>query len=326
MKNLKTEFNFNFTELDEIDEYLKKDNLNDDFVSEISDFKEHLDSLKREIPVFIPLYKYDEHICTGVNRIIKESKVHELNREYFIFTNTSKLDSLKQLFGIKHINVVEVPDSVDSIQKKRVFMFNYAKDKFKNIFQMDADIFLFCLPVLAKHNRRKDDSEYIKNDAFPISCNLVFDIWEYFIQKYDIKHSSLMNNLAFTFSTRKPFVGEHKYFGMIVHNNIEDAVNRNIEYDIHSGWEDIDYVLQYLDKGIPVHYITMMYKSPQFSCKSAVKKDIKSYYKNNTETLLNKWKENPNYLSIKNTNISGTEIKTCIVNFRYFKKQLLKKI
>lgn len=53
MKNLKTEFNFNFTELDEIDEYLKKDNLNDDFVSEISDFKEHLDYLKREIPVFI---------------------------------------------------------------------------------------------------------------------------------------------------------------------------------------------------------------------------------------------------------------------------------
>ena len=38
MKNLKTEFNFNFTELDEIDEYLKKDNLNGDFVSEISDF------------------------------------------------------------------------------------------------------------------------------------------------------------------------------------------------------------------------------------------------------------------------------------------------
>ena len=51
-----------------------------------------------------------------------------------------------------------------------------------------------------------------------------------------------MNNLAFTFSTKKSFVGKHKYFGMIVHNNIEDAINRNIEYDIHSGWEDIDYV------------------------------------------------------------------------------------
>ena len=47
LKNLKTEFNFNFTELDEINEYLKKDNLNDDFVSEISDFKEHLNSLKK---------------------------------------------------------------------------------------------------------------------------------------------------------------------------------------------------------------------------------------------------------------------------------------
>ena len=155
-------------------------------------------------------------------------------------------------------------------------MFNYAKDKFKNIFQMDADIFLFCLPVLAKHNRKKDGSEYIKNDAFPISCNLVFDIWEYFVQKYNIKHSSLMNNLAFTFSTKKPFVGKHKYFAMIVHNNIEDAVNRNIKYDIHSGWEDMDYALQYLDKGIPVHYITMMYKSPQYSCKSAVKKILKA--------------------------------------------------
>lgn len=53
LKNLKTEFNFNFTELDEINEYLKKDNLNDDFESEISDFKEHLGSLKREIPVFM---------------------------------------------------------------------------------------------------------------------------------------------------------------------------------------------------------------------------------------------------------------------------------
>lgn len=39
MKNLKTEFNFNFTELDEVNEYLKKGNLNDDAVSEISDIK-----------------------------------------------------------------------------------------------------------------------------------------------------------------------------------------------------------------------------------------------------------------------------------------------
>lgn len=144
LKNLKTEFNFNFTELDEIDEYLKKDNLNDDFVSEISDFKEHLDSLKREIPVFIPLYEYDEHICTGVNRIIKESKVHELNREYFIFTNTTKLDSLKQLFGIKHINIVEVPDSVDSIQKKRVLCLIMLKINLKTYFKW-TQIFFYSV-------------------------------------------------------------------------------------------------------------------------------------------------------------------------------------
>ena len=63
MKNLKTEFNFNFTELDEIDEYLKKDNLNDDFVSEISDFKEHLDSLKYNSLIYKHNLAYENTEC-----------------------------------------------------------------------------------------------------------------------------------------------------------------------------------------------------------------------------------------------------------------------
>ena len=105
LKNLKTEFNFNFTELDEINEYLKKDNLNDDFVSEISDFKEHLDSLKREIPVFIPLYEYDEHICTGVNRIIKElvdENLVEYERGFVKVKDINKL--VDTIFSCNHFN------------------------------------------------------------------------------------------------------------------------------------------------------------------------------------------------------------------------------
>ena len=147
------------TELSELEEYLNKENLNENFIQEISEFKTTLENntVQRLIPVFIPLYQYNPDVCDSINRIIKESNSNELNREYFIFTNTSKLSTLTPLRNIKHLNIVEVPDHVDSIQKKRVFMFNFAKENgFKHIFQMDDDIYGLSLPILEKHFRRRD--------------------------------------------------------------------------------------------------------------------------------------------------------------------------
>ena len=120
-----------FNELEELQEYLNKENLNDNFIQEISEFKTKLENntVQRIIPIFIPLYQYNPDVCDALNRIIKESNTHEFNREYFVFTNTSKLNTLTPLRNIKHLNIIEVPDSVDSIQKKRVFMFNFAKEK-----------------------------------------------------------------------------------------------------------------------------------------------------------------------------------------------------
>ena len=151
-------------ELEEVSKYLNKENLNLNFIQEISEFKTTLENstVQRIIPIFIPLYQYNPDVCDTINRIIKESNTHELNREYFVFTNTSKLSTLTPLRNIKHLNIVEVPDSVDSIQKKRVFMFNFAKENgFKHIFQMDDDIYGLSLPILEKHFRRRDGKEYL---------------------------------------------------------------------------------------------------------------------------------------------------------------------
>ena len=147
-----------FNELEELQEYLNKENLNDNFIQEISEFKTKLENntVQRIIPIFIPLYQYNKDVCDSLNRIIKESNSHEFNREYFVFTNTSKLNTLTPLRNIKHLNIVEVPDSVDSIQKKRVFMFNYAKENgFKHIFQMDDDIFLSFTSYTRKALQKK---------------------------------------------------------------------------------------------------------------------------------------------------------------------------
>lgn len=312
------------TELEEVSSYLNKENLNENFIQEISEFKTTLENntVQRLIPVFIPLYQYNPDVCDSINRIIKESNTHELNREYFIFTNTSKLNTLTPLRNIKHLNIVEVPDSVDSIQKKRVFMFNFAKENgFKHIFQMDDDIFGLSLPMLEKHFRRRDGKEYLKNNMFPVSNNLFFDVWEFCVLKYDLKHSTIMTNINFTFKVKKPLVNPNMWFGMIFHCNIEDAVKRGISYDINSGWEDLDYALQYLNSGITTHGLVLMFRFPTYSDKSSEKKNVPEYYENNTNKLFDKWnKINTEYLLEKIVERNKVKIRYPIINFKYFKK------
>ena len=71
-------------ELQELEEYLNKENLNSNFIQEISEFKTKLENntVQRIIPIFIPLYQYNKDVCDSLNRIIKESNTHEFNREY----------------------------------------------------------------------------------------------------------------------------------------------------------------------------------------------------------------------------------------------------
>ena len=311
-------------ELQELEEYLNKENLNENFIQEISEFKTTLENntVQRIIPIFIPLYQYNPDVCESINRIIKESNSNELNREYFVFTNTSKLSTLTPLRNIKHLNIVEVPDHVDSIQKKRVFMFNFAKENgFKHIFQMDDDIYGLSLPMLEKHFRRRDGKEYLKNNMFPVSNNLFFDVWEFCVLKYDLKHSTIMTNINFTFRVKKPLVNPNMWFGMIFHCNIEDAVKRGISYDINSGWEDLDYALQYLNNGITTHGLVLMFRFPTYSDKSSEKKNVTDYYENNTNKLFDKWnKINSEYLIEKIVERNNKKIRYPIINFKYFKK------
>ena len=312
------------TELEEVSNYLNKENLNENFIQEISEFKTTLENntVHRLIPVFIPLYQYNPDVCDSINRIIKESNTNELNREYFIFTNVSKLNTLTPLKNINHLNIVEVPDSVDSIQKKRVFMFNFAKENgFKHIFQMDDDIFGLSLPILEKHFRRRDGKEYLKNNMFPVSNNLFFDVWEFCVLKYDLKHSTIMTHMNFAFRVKKPLVNPNMWFGMIFHCNIEDALKRGISYDINSGWEDLDYALQYLNSGITTHGLVLMFQFPTYSDKSSEKKNVPAYYENNSNKLFDKWnKINSEYLREKIVERNSVKIRYPVINFKYFKK------
>ena len=311
-------------ELEEVSRYLNKENLNSNFIQEISEFKTTLENntVQRSIPVFIPLYQYNPDVCDSINRIIKESNTNELNREYFIFTNVSKLNTLTPLKNIKHLNIVEVPDSVDSIQKKRVFMFNFAKEiGFKHIFLMDDDIFGLSLPILEKRFRRRDGKEYLKNNMFPVSNNLFFDVWEFCVLKYDLKHSTVMTHMNFAFRVKKPLVNPNMWFGMIFHCNIEDALKRGISYDINSGWEDLDYALQYLNNGITTHGLVLMFQFPTYSDKSSEKKNVPEYYENNSNKLFDKWnKINSEYLREKIVERNSVKIRYPIINFKYFKK------
>ena len=131
-------------ELEEVSKYLNKENLNSNFIQEISEFKTKLENniVQRLIPVFIPLHQYNHDVCEAINRIIKESNTHELNREYFIFTNVSKLNTLTPLKNINHLNIIEVPDSVDLIQKNVFSCLISLKKMVLNIFFRWMMIFL----------------------------------------------------------------------------------------------------------------------------------------------------------------------------------------
>ena len=256
----------------------------------VDKIKEYIpDTAISVIPVCVLSYEYNESKSFGLKMILKESRIHDLNRRYIIFTNKSKINTYDVFKNIKNIEIHEVPDEVNSLVLKRQYILDWAyKNDIENIFMLEDDVGEFSIPVLSTTN-----NGFKKNIKFIISNNYAFDLWEYFIIKNDFKFTGLKTTMAFDFHTTDKdlmnFYEKIKDCIQIIHVNVKTAFENNIKYDPNSGWDDYDFELQWLTKHIINYAMFMTYITPPLKSGISTHSNLEERCKVNTEKLINKW-------------------------------------
>lgn len=302
----------NITENDEVNNYLKL--ISDEtIINKLNDFQNQFNKLERDIPVCIPVYKFEIKNCSGIMKFLKEQSVHGLNRQYLIFTNDNQFDTCEFLNDIENFSVINVPDEINTLQSKRKYILDYCNQhNIKNIFFLDADVHTFSLPIKTIVERPNKPT-YTKNKAFRISTNLAFDLWEFLIKKYNFKLSALSNNLKFAFNLNE-FISINKAVIQCVHVNVDFCFKNDINYDPDSGWEDYDMQLQFLTKNIDTHVINIQYCTPSGQVSSTYLDRLQERYKINTQKLMNKWGEKYIRMDV------SKGLFNCKIKFNVFKK------
>lgn len=273
---------------DEVRLYLKAGaNNNYSCHSYIEEFYNNQNNIIYEIPICVLSYEFNAKKSTGLLSILRESKLHKLNHKYIIFTNKSKINTYQDFNNIDNIQIHQVPDEINSLVLKRQYVVDYAaKNDIENIFILEDDVGTFSLPIqdFTYHGKIK------KNLKFVISNNLAFNIWEYFIKKNNLLFSGLKSIMGFDFCTNDyNFIQEIRDCIQIIHINVKEINKNNIRYDENSGWDDYDFEIQALTKGIKTNNLFMTYFTPPLKSGISTHSNLEIRCKENTTKLLNKW-------------------------------------
>ena len=225
---------------------------------------------------------------------------------YIVVTAQSEKDLYKD-FKCHFYDDSEIP----GLANKRKYINEFLQSKnIKNAFLLDDDCTNFVLPY---------KTEKSVNAPFRISYDLLFKFWSFLTLKYDYKYSGLMNWTAFRFCDIENMTKFTKRIGQgiqVIQINVEYAKENNIVYDLDSGWEDYDILIQEMISGEVAELLTITYDTPSITKGVSTFSNLPERCIENTSKLLSKWGFDLVRLDLKrgifNAKINWNKIKKAI--------------
>ena len=200
---------------------------------------------------------------------------------------------------------------IPGLANKRKYILELLQSKnIKNAFLVEDDCSNFGLPY---------KSERSTNVRFKISHDFLFKFWTFLTLKYDYKYSCLIEWMYFIHRDIENMTKFTKHNGQgiqVIQINVEYAKENNIVYDLDSGWEDYDILIQEMISGEVAELLTITYDTPSITKGVSTFSNLPERCIENTSKLLSKWGFDLVRLDLKrgifNAKINWNKIKKAI--------------
>ena len=198
---------------------------------------------------------------------------------YLVVTSESNKEKYKD-FKCHFYDDSEIP----GLANKRKYVIDLLQSKcIENAFLVEDDCTNFVLPY---------KTEKSVNAPFKISYDLLFEFWTFLTKKYDYKYSGLMNWTAFRFCDieNMPNFTKHNAQGIqVIQINTKFAKEKNINYDVNSGWEDFDILIQEMIYGNGTEVLPVGYQTPAITQGVSTFSNLPERCIESTSKFLSKW-------------------------------------
>lgn len=282
----------------DLKEYIENNNEYNSLNNVINEFLQEENKNWGKYPLCILSHMYDKRRSKLINQLVSElDSGLSLNRKVYIFVYEDQKERYKFLEKYSdNINMVYIKPTEENstLTGKRNYIINYSIDNdFSNIFKFEDDTFNLCLPLMSKTIK----SGLQKNKKFNLTCNSAFSLWEFIIDKFDLKYSAPLIENSFIWAVKPYLDGKITQAGYSciqgIHLNVEFMKNNSLKYDEKSGWDDFDMNLQFCVAGqlptlIPMGYHTISLKSGLSTIENS---NLEKRCERNSNLFVNKWGE-----------------------------------
>ena len=200
-------------------------------------------------------------------------------KNYLVVTSESNKEKYTD-FRCRFYDDSEIP----GLANKRKYIIDLMQSNcIENAFLVEDDCTNFVLPY---------KTEKSVNAPFKISYDFLFKFWTFLTKKYDYKYSGLMNWTAFRFCDieNMPNFTKHNAQGIqVIQINSKFAKEKNINYDVDSGWEDFDILIQEMVYGNGTEVLPVGYQTPAITQGVSTFSNLPERCIESTSKFLSKW-------------------------------------
>ena len=244
------------------------------FVSEFTEFRDYIKNNPdfEAFPVIVLSHDFNQKRSKFLVNL-------EGYSNYLVVTSESNKEKYKD-FKCHFYDDSDIP----GLANKRKYIIDLLQSKnIENAFLVEDDCTNFVLPY---------KTEKSVNAPFKISYDLLFKFWTFLTLKYNFKYSGLMNWTAFRFcdiENMSKFTKHNAQGIQVIQINAKYAKENNINYDVESGWEDFDILIQEMVKGEGTEVLPIGYQTPAITQGVSTFSNLPERCIESTSKFLSKW-------------------------------------
>ena len=203
-------------------------------------------------PIVVPSYKRGSKAKTL--QMLKNG--YDSRLTYFLFVYPDDAENYKEIIDSGLFTVVYCEGFRGIVPKRNFINEEMYKRGYENIFVLDDDI--PSVHKLEAGTQKKDPTAY-RSIKLKTSVYDFFDAFQSIIENADrhLTQTGCVNEMeaAFNDFRKKPPVKYNRFPIQMVHINTKDVIENGIAYRKDHGWDDFDFTLQILSKGLQTGHI-----------------------------------------------------------------------